>query len=649
MRALQLLRLVDPTRPFLSADVFEQAFVASLEQAGLVVTPDADAARWAVAQADRAAVAAPAAEQRATAEAFGRVFGAYDLVCPDYRCFAAAPLLMALRNQARSSVAFCLIAHSPGLYALEWALLGPLLTPRDLIIAPTAFARDTICALNGELATATHIAAHPAALTPPAARVVAAATRWQERPVTLLSLARLTPAKLIHRQLDALALLRDCGYRHITLQIAGQLHDPATQQLTLYASALLARTRRLGLEQQVTFLGQIENRAQKIALLQAADLLLNLSVTLEESFGKALVEALSVGTPAVVTRWDGLVEVVGAAGGVVEIAVGPDTGELDVDPAALARTIIAVLERSPDPVECRAQVGAMQPAAAAERYQTLLHAALAHAASWPALPTERPAAPVSGLLSRSAPLPTMRWAELFDRYLAELRSELDAPDQPGSLRQLLIDATAPYLSRLYAYQDRAADIALAAVPRDALPDAAVDALARGLDDPHATTASRLACLSMLDAARLDEAMRERALTLAADRSLIGLIALATLGEWPRVAGLALELTAQPREEHHLILPLLTRSAPPTQRVAQAVQRLLDWAEAFPDHAATWSILLRVVELLDAGDLRLAERAAAYQACVARLEHLQRASPILEHCRRQAARASLGRLFSEVAA
>jgi hypothetical protein len=87
----------------------------------------------------------------------------YDFLCPSYEGLAFTPLLLALRNQSRARIRLLLIGHAPGMYAWEWVLLWPLLAPGDVIVAPTASARDVIAFLWPTLLPYVRVVSHPMA------------------------------------------------------------------------------------------------------------------------------------------------------------------------------------------------------------------------------------------------------------------------------------------------------------------------------------------------------------------------------------------------------------------------------------------------------------------------------------------------------
>src|SRR6185503_3649643 len=94
-------------------------------------------------------------------KAFTSATSGFDFLCPNYLGIPLAPLLIYLRNQSNSPIRLLLIAHAPGAYALEWALLRPLLRSDDVIIAPSNSAREVIEFLIPELAKHIRVVPHP--------------------------------------------------------------------------------------------------------------------------------------------------------------------------------------------------------------------------------------------------------------------------------------------------------------------------------------------------------------------------------------------------------------------------------------------------------------------------------------------------------
>ena len=113
--------------------------------------------------------------------------------------------------------------------------------------------------------------------------------------LTLISLGRVVPSKRVHHAIEAVHLLRRQGIR-AHLHIAGG-EDPR------YRRKLERLVERLGLREQVTFHGRVDE-VEKRRLLQEAHLLLGTSV--REGWGLMVSEANALGTPAVVYDVPGL-------------------------------------------------------------------------------------------------------------------------------------------------------------------------------------------------------------------------------------------------------------------------------------------------------------------------------------------------------
>lgn len=441
-----MLKLLRPSRSaeLISAQAFDEQFVRHIEQCcELQQVPLLAWCEAILGPAD-----APFPQAQAAAH-FARTTADYDFLCPSYEGIALAPRLLALRNLAGAPIRLLLIAHAPGGYVLEWTLLRPLLRPGDLIVAPTEQARATICFLCPELASFLHVIPHPLAPLP------AVAPAGGQR---LVSLGRIEPGKLLHRQLEALALLRERGL-HLPMQVAGPLTHPGQEGPHPYARSLLTKIRRLDLTDQVQLVGTIHGEAAKAAFLSGASLLLNLSVTVEESFGKSVVEALSLGVPVLVTRWNGLPETVGSGGATLPVHESEGGWGVDVSPHELADAIQNLLTAPPSPAACRAEASRSDPARVVPRYGAMLQAArmVGRQPLPEPLPTGR-AAPSGGLLGRTAPLTALSWPDLFLYYQEmsdHLRLQWAGTPPPGrsvgeQLHAVLLAGTRRPLERFLA-------------------------------------------------------------------------------------------------------------------------------------------------------------------------------------------------------
>ena len=150
----------------------------------------------------------------------------------------------------------------------------------------------------------------------------------------LLTVGRLEPEKGHRYLLRALPRLL-AAHPRLRLWLAGE---------GSLCEALRREAARLGLADAVDFLGY---RADVPSLLAACDLLVVPS--LEESFCRALLEAMALGRPVVAAR----------VGGIPEVAVEGETAWLvpPADPEALAETIAEALAR-PEEAARRGEAGA---------------------------------------------------------------------------------------------------------------------------------------------------------------------------------------------------------------------------------------------------------------------------------------------------
>jgi len=345
-------------------------------------------------------------------EDFSESVKGFDYVSPNYELNTISPFLMYLRNRSRSSVRLLMIAHSPGIYLLEWALLSHVLVPGDWIIAPSHNAQSMIVSLCPDLAPFVRVIPHPI----PTQGTPKPAGFKNDKPV-FASLARINGDKLIHRQIEALAILGEWGHPIPQLQIAGSLGGETP---TPYVRCLKAKVARLGLQDHVEFMGPINDIAAKTAWLARAEVLINLSVTIEESFGKAPGEALTLGVPVLSTKWNGLTETVGKGGTCVEVTITDDFMP-DVTAESVARAMIDLLENPPSTAVCIAEAKRFDPRRVGQIYCDTLRQGLDLVQPDVALPNpemnHRVVAPERGLFSQWVGLKAFSVAELFQSHL----------------------------------------------------------------------------------------------------------------------------------------------------------------------------------------------------------------------------------------
>ena len=123
----------------------------------------------------------------------------------------------------------------------------------------------------------------------------------------LAVVAQITPWKGQDTAIEALALLRERGRdAHLALVGSAKFVDKATRfDNEAYTGALERLTADLGLADRVSFLGE---RRDVPVIMAAAEVLLMPSW--QEPFGRAIIEAMAVGTPVLATDVGGPPEVV---------------------------------------------------------------------------------------------------------------------------------------------------------------------------------------------------------------------------------------------------------------------------------------------------------------------------------------------------
>jgi glycosyltransferase involved in cell wall biosynthesis len=609
----------------ISAEAFEHGFTVSL-------TPAVDLRVGDIRAFLDGLVTAPQPYGPAQRQEFlSRTAGVHALSV-DYQALVALPFLARLRNLSGSLVRLLVVAHTPAVCPFEWALLLPLLRPGDRVIAPTHSARQALETLCPDLLPFVRVIPHPILLPSVESRA------GDQGVPRLVFLGRPVAGKLLHRLLDAHDELARAGTR-VHLDIAGPLTAPRQKGETRYVRSLRARAERLRLD-GVNFHGLVRREA-KCDLLRRARMLVNPSVSLEESFGKSIAEGLAHGVPSVVSRWDGLPEVAAPVGR--EVAVRERIFAMDIEPHAIADALEAMLDAPPDREACTAAARRFSPDRVGARYRAILEEAICEGDNFGTDPYDIqegcPAAPAKGLLSVTAPLPAYTFEALHAVSLEEARrwhrnnrsDELSARGQAEQLRERLIYGTRRPLERLFAGIVDASHAMADASQSERDPMTApagnpafLDRVATAALDPACSRTSRVVCLDLLRTEGRYGAVRRGMAELPSQEGASpGICYLQT--EMHLSSGdpeLALENALQPTEpgwwDEHAAhrLTQLARAAVAVGGDGRVLQRLRDWTTRYPDGpdaAEVWMALG-----MCAG---VAGRRSEARACMARARRL----------------------------
>lgn len=632
---ITILRLARAT-DLITAQVFEQLFARHLGSAFAV--------RQAPLQSWCDAVMGPALgpfDWRDAARRFAAETRGIDFVCPSYEAVALTPLVAALRNRSGSRARLLLIAHSAGIYAMEWVLLHPLLVPGDVIVAPSESAGATIDYICPALMPFVRVIGHPMEPLPNAPS--SAAPR-------LVSLGRLHNGKLLHRQVEAMALLRDRGAPPVRMDIGGALDEGSTTGPHPYARSVAEKIRRLGLGDSVRLVGPVRGRAEQARFLCGASALVNLSVTLEESCPKAPIEALGVGVPVLGTWWNGLRDTVGHSGVLLPVNT---SGPADVPAESIAAGLTRLLADPPAAELCRAQAARFHPDVVVPLYREALTAARETAANasasdkWSS--SSRAASECGGLLGRTPPLAQFSWSELFDSYresCSALRATWDGRNVPrppafaDHVRLLLQTGTRGPLERFYAGAAPEPDAEFSALPDLPLGSVA-DRLARAATGPQPIQV-RLGCLARLTqdgpVSRTRSVLRCLRSEPGWTREMEIFAAETEARAGNSVFALALAMAAcedsPPGEHGGSRLQQLARLARLAGDPVPALRWIAQWLERFPDSPESGAIWLeRSLTASQAGGAHLLEASEA----LARAQLLLGELPVVARAARQLVR------------
>jgi glycosyltransferase involved in cell wall biosynthesis len=606
---------VSRTASLLTAEVFEELFVRHIGSA--FTLRRASLETWC-----SSILGPPEAPHTldVAARHFDYTTSGIDFFCPNWECIPLTPLFLALRNRCRAPVRLLFISHAAGAYVMEWALLRPLLAPGDVIVTPSQSARDTVTHLSPDLSGYLRVISHPMEPLPPGRR---------PEPGRVVSLGRINADKLLHRQIEAVAVIRDRGRRVPSLQIAGALDDGAGRGPTPYARGLGEKIRRLGLQRHVELTGPIRGNVAKGAFISRASLLLNLSVSIEESFPKTPVESLGLGVPVLGTDWNGIRDTVGSCGRLLPVmAVGSAIGTVDLNAEQVADGIESLLAHPPRPEACRAHVEQFRPEVSVPKYRAALEEAMAMTPVYPEWPgADLPAAPPRGLLGAASPLTDLSWRELFahqcERWTG-LRQRWAGQAPPAStgdrLYAMLQMVTLPPLERFFARLpgtevDSADRPDPGAPTRPLMERFAARAAYPGLPSARLSCAAELVVAGEVDLALRAVEQLERAAIGGTGPSYLRAEVESLMAEYGSAfQRCALALDRQPaiESEAHRVRQA-ARIARKWGRPELALPYLTAWLDRFPDSQESGPVWLeRCVNATRAGEEYLEEAAASHR-------------------------------------
>jgi len=133
---------------------------------------------------------------------------------------------------------------------------------------------------------------------------------WKTRPNQIISVSDVTARKRQHLVVQALpSLIRRTGLEDLTYRIIGKVDSGYRRELELLA-------RELGVAEHVRIDGRISER-ELIAAFESARCFVTMSIC--ESFGIPAIEAMSFGTPVIVSNCCAMPEICGNAGELVPI------------------------------------------------------------------------------------------------------------------------------------------------------------------------------------------------------------------------------------------------------------------------------------------------------------------------------------------
>ena len=170
-------------------------------------------------------------------------------------------------------------------------------------------------------------------------------------------------------------------------------------------------------------LGEVVEDGTKQQLLRNAYAVINLSVSLDESFGKSAAESLQAGTPVLGTAWAAFPETIGPGGALAPVVMKRDVPDVDAD--VVAQRLTQLLASPPTPETCFEHGRQFSRGRVSLRYQDELLRALStqcHPDDLPNVSDQMGSvAPHGGVLANLGVLGRMTWRHVQDLHLRECR------------------------------------------------------------------------------------------------------------------------------------------------------------------------------------------------------------------------------------
>ena len=302
---------------FVSAEVFENNFVHYIGKISEINTPSL-----------RPWLKQFTSNNTVSKNLFLEAVDGYNILCFSKNMISFLPILMSLRNDSGSDIRFMIIAHSPALYIYEWYILDQIIKPNDIIIAPTNCAGEVIKQYSKNVYKNVRVIHHP----------VHTSVKLNKYPVLdnyqIAYLGRISENKFIHKIIEAIKELVLLNH-NVILKIVGlNSADSQPDEDVIYLNYLNYLIKYWTLESNVIFTGQLKGE-NKERVLNESDVIINLSKTTEESYGKVVIEAIMHGKPVISTKWNGLTETVGEAGVLIELNDSFKVNSCDIVKAVL--------------------------------------------------------------------------------------------------------------------------------------------------------------------------------------------------------------------------------------------------------------------------------------------------------------------------
>lgn len=257
--------------------------------------------------------------------------------------FQFVPLLLLARQQHRIPISFFIYIHAVSQDLLGWMIISHLIQPCDLVATPSHAAREALIKISPKYRQVS-------VLHLPIEKTGGEKKRKpQNSPPVLTYLGRLEESKNVHLLIEIFPDILK-RFPDARLQIVGPTQGSVMLEgESCWYRYLKEECKKRNIESSVSFPGAVFDPLEKEKIFCSSDLFLYPAVGYVETFGYAIIEALSCGLPVIATDWNGYKEIIrDSYNGYLVPTWKEGKGIVGVDKKAMIKKIIDFLEGDRD-------------------------------------------------------------------------------------------------------------------------------------------------------------------------------------------------------------------------------------------------------------------------------------------------------------